>query len=181
MPRARHILCAMALSLLLAALAPAADTAKGDAGIKEAAGLCAAPAATVAFSCKTRDNYLVAVCTRDNGLLQLVFEQTGKTNTRVALPKDPAEKASVRVGYMLYSGGGGSYGGFKAGDREYVAYSGFGKGWKQAGMSEVRGEKHLAEHICLPATRPYDIGFPLLGEKAGYARDAAQDFDLDVQ
>lgn len=181
MPRARHILCAMALSLLLATPAQAADTATGDAGIKEAAGLCAAPAATVAFSCKTRDNYLVAVCTRDNGLLQLVFEQAGKPDTRVALPKDPAENASVRVGYMQFSGGGGSYGGFKAADREYVAYSGFGKGWRQAGMSEVRGENHLAEHTCLPAARPYDIGFPILGEKAGYARDASQNFDPNVQ
>ena len=181
MPRALFALGAMALSLLLVSPALAADTAKGNAGIKEAAGLCAPPYANVAFSCKTRDGYLVAVCSRENGLLRLIFEQAGKADTRVALPKDPADKASVRVGYMLFSGGGGSYGGFTAADRAYVAYSGFGKGWQQAGLSEVRGEEHLAEHLCLPAAKPYDIGFPLLGEKAGYAQDATQDFDPDVQ
>lgn len=181
MSRTLPILIAIALSFGLVSPTRAADKATGDAGIKEAAGLCAASAATVAFACKTQDNYLIAVCTRETGLMQVVFEQAGKADTRVTLPKDPADKASVRVGYMQFSGGGGSYGGFSSADREYVVYSGFGKGWSQAGLAEVKGETHLAEHICRTATKPYDIGFPLLGEKAGYAQDEIQNFDVDVR
>lgn len=182
MSRVPHALLALSLSLWCATPALAAGKARGDAGIKEAAGLCAAPTSAVAFSCKTRDNALVAVCSREDGALQLVFQKAGAADGRVVLPASPDEKRGVVVGSLMYSGGGGSYGRFKAGQgKEYVVYSGFGKGWAQAGLSEVRGEAHLAEHVCLPATKPYDIGFPLLGEKAGYAMDENEGFAIDVQ
>lgn len=176
-----HGLLALAILLLLVSPARAAGKAKGDAGIREAARLCAAPHTTAAFSCKTRDKYLLAVCSRDDGALQLRFEAAGRADSRVSLPGDMADKAGLGTGSLLYSGGGGSYGRFKAtGGKDYVVYSGFGKGWEQAGLAEVKGEKHLAEHICLPASKPYDIGFPLLGEKGGYAADE-QDFEIDVR
>lgn len=178
--RATTMLGALAISVLLASPAAAAGKTKGDAGVKEAAKLCGPPYATVQFSCKTKDNYLVAVCSRADGALRLISEAVGKADGRVSLPKDPADKAGVATGSLMFSGGGGSYGRFKAAEQDYVVYSGFGRGWAQAGLAEVKEENHLAEHICLPASQPYDIGFPALGEKGGYAVDA-QEFEIDVQ
>lgn len=182
MLRATNSLGALALSFLLVCPALAADKATGDAGIEEAARLCAAPDATVAFSCKTTENRLIAVCSQANGALRLEFQTADKPDTRVSLPPNPADKAGVRVGSLLYSGGGGSYGRFKAAPgKAYVVYSGFGKGWEQAGLAVVKGDDHVAEYVCLPASKAYDIGFALLGEKGGYPVDATEDFEIDVK
>ena len=162
----------------------AASKAEGNAGIKAAARLCAA-GETAALSCRTKDDRLVAVCVSGKGLLRLVMRQMGKAD--VTLPNDMSREA-VATGWIAYSGGGGTYARFKAGKLDYVAYSGIGRGWEQAGLSEVEaratddGEAtHVAEHVCLPAGHSYDAGFPLLAEKAGLPIDETPTFDIPVE
>lgn len=172
-------------ALVLASLpAVAAGKAEGNAGIDAAPHLCAA-GETAALACRTKDDRLIAVCASGKGLLRLVIRQTGKAD--VALPK-AAPAGAVSTGWIAYSGGGGTYARFKAGKLDYVAYSGIGRGWEQAGLSEVEVRatddaeaSHVAEHVCLPAGHRYDAGFPLLAEKAGLPIDETPTFDIPVE
>lgn len=181
---------ATAFVALAVSAAAADDSAEGDAGIKEATLLCNAPGETAELACRSRDDRLVAVCTNPGGSLRLAFQAIGKLESRIVLPKDPGDLRSVETGWLIYSGGGGSYVCFKTGEVDYVAYSAIGKGWRQAGLSEVDGRRapgedgevpHLDEHTCLPASTGHDAGFPSLAERAGYRVEESPSFDIAVQ
>lgn len=171
-----------ALTVLSAQPALAADNAPGDAGIEEASRLCAASGETAVLACRADSGLVFAVCADAGGLLRLAVRQAGKPD--ISLPES-GESGTVGTGWISYSGGGGSYARFKAGKLDYVAYSGVGKGWEQAGLSEVAAgdgdAPHVAEHVCLPASRSYDAGFPLFAEKAGLAVDETPTFEIPVR
>ncbi len=174
-----------ALAILSAPPAFAADTARGDAGVKEASELCVVSGETAVLACRTGSDLVFAVCADAGGALRLAIRRAGQPD--ILLPKNKGD-GTVGTGWVPYSGGGGSYARFRSGKLDYVAYSGIGRGWEQAGLSEVDADGkaeddealHLAEHVCLPASRSYDAGFPLAAEKAGLRVDETPTFDIPV-
>jgi hypothetical protein len=66
----------------------------------------------------------------------------------------------------MYSGGGGTYLGFKSDEYTYVVYSAFGRGWgEKSGLMVMKDEKEISVYRCLRS--PYYELTHGLFEKAG--------------
>jgi hypothetical protein len=134
----------------------------------------------VLFSC-TAAKKLISVCASkalaaDHGYLQYRFGSPGKVE--LAIPSDtstlPANSASS--GTMMYSGGGGAFLRFTAGDFNYAVYTAIGKGWgEKDGVAIEHGGKRIAHVSCTdePVSKLGDELF----QKAGLKPEDT-DFDL---
>jgi hypothetical protein len=114
--------------------------------------------------------------TAEHGYLQYRFGSRAKAE--LAIPADraalPASSAVSRT--LVFSGGGGAYLRFKAGDYEYVVYTAIGRGWGvKDGVAIERNGKPLSHISCK------DVPESKMGEefftKAGLKEDT-KDFDL---
>ena len=170
----------MALQFAVCPVLAANEKVAAKKGEQEAAALCL-DKKSVVFACKTTDNRLVAVCgTTDNPRMTFHTMTAGKKDTLLSLPRNATDSKSVSVGSMMYAGGGGSYIRFKDGDKDYVIYSGIGKGWEQAGLSILKGEEHLDDPLCLPSGDPFRDFVVERGEKAGYAVEGVESSDFEL-
>jgi hypothetical protein len=132
------------------------------------------------FSC-TAGKKVISVCASkdlaaDRGYLQYRFGTPGKVEATVPADRSVPPKSSALAGTLVFSGGGGDYLRFKAGDYEYVVYTAIGKGWgEKDGVAIEKSGKRLTHVSCTdePVSK---LGVDL-STKAGLKRDPA-DFDL---
>jgi hypothetical protein len=62
--------------------------------------------------------------------------------------KFPAARASITLGGLAYSGGGGDYVRIVKGAYAYVVYSAIGRGWEQEGVAVQKDGKPISSLIC---------------------------------
>ncbi len=174
----------MALHLTAFSSQAASSKAAAQKGAQEAAALCPDKKAIV-FACKTKENKLVAVCgAADSPQMTLRYMTAGQKDTLLTLPRDsanaPDATQSISVGSMMYAGGGGAYVRFKDGDKDYVVYSGMGRGWEQAGLSVLKGEEHLEDPLCLAGDKPLRDFVVERGKQAGYRVEGEEHSEFEL-
>jgi hypothetical protein len=132
------------------------------------------------FSC-TAGKKVISVCaskdlTADHGYLQYRFGLPNKVELTVPADRSvhPANSAVSRT--LTFSGGGGAYLRFKAGDFDYVVYTAIGKGWgTKDGVAIEKNGKPLT-HISCKDVPVSEMGVDFF-TKAGLKEDTI-DFDL---
>jgi hypothetical protein len=133
------------------------------------------------FSCHTATKKLISVCASkdlapDHGYLQYRFGLPDKVE--VAVPADRSVSPANRAvsGTLVFSGGGGDYLRFKAGDYDYVVYTAIGKGWgEKDGVAIEKNGKRLS-HVSCKDEPVSKLGVDFY-TKAGFKEDKS-DFDL---
>lgn len=77
-----------------------------------------------------------------------VYYYGSMEKVELTLPKIPDDRTQVRVGEMMFSGGGALYFRFINGNYSYVVYSGMGKGWDFTGLKVYQGKKVIMKKEC---------------------------------
>jgi hypothetical protein len=95
------------------------------------------------FSCHTATKKIISVCASkdlapDHGYLQYRFGLPDKVEVAVPADRSVSPANSALSGTLVFSGGGGDYLRFKAGDYDYVVYTAIGKGWERKTASPLR-------------------------------------------
>jgi len=145
-----------------------------------AATLCSSAEEDV-FSCHTATNKIISVCASkdlasDRGYLQYRFGLPDKVEVAVPADRSVAPANSALSGTLVFSGGGGDYLRFKAGEYDYVVYTAIGKGWgEKDGVAIEKNGKRLS-HVSCKDEPVSKLGFDFYG-KAGLKTDES-DFDL---
>jgi hypothetical protein len=109
---------------------------------------------TIVFSCPVKGQKIVSVCASNDLTAttgSLIYRFGKKNQIEKTLP-DRAEawRSTVRLGNVMYAGGGGFYVGFKSNEYTYVAYSAVGRGWgTKDGLMVMKGEEELSVYRCL--------------------------------
>lgn len=150
----------------------------------------AASAATVPTLClPSEDNVfscgagkkVISVCASkdlaaDRGYLQYRFGLPKKPELTIPSDRSVPPAKSAVSGNLVFSGGGGAYLRFKAGDYEYVVYTAIGKGWgEKDGVAIEQNGKRRGHVSC--TDEPVSKMGPDFSAKAGL-NDDKQDFDL---
>jgi hypothetical protein len=134
----------------------------------------------VLFSCNASKK-LISVCASrdleaDHGYLQYRFGSPGKVELAIPSDKSTLPANSASSGTMMFSGGGGAYLRFTAGDFNYAVYTAIGKGWgEKDGVAIEHSGKRIAHVSCTdePVSKLGDELF----QKAGLKPEDT-DFDL---
>jgi hypothetical protein len=106
------------------------------------------------FSCHTATKKMISVCASkdmaaDHGYLQYRFGSPGKVEVVVPADRSVLPANSALSGTLMFSGGGGGYLRFKAGDYDYVVYTAVGKGWgEKDGVATEKNGKRLSHVSC---------------------------------
>jgi hypothetical protein len=106
------------------------------------------------FSCHTATKKIISVCASkdlapDHGYLQYRFGTPGKIEVSVPADRSVPPTNSTLAGTLVFSGGGGDYLRFKAGDYDYVVYTAIGKGWgEKDGVAIEKNGKPLSHVSC---------------------------------
>src|SRR3984957_14680926 len=133
------------------------------------------------FSCHTATKKMIAVCASkdlapDRGYLQYRFGLPGKIEVAVPADRSVSPANSALSGTLMFSGGGGGYLRFKAGDYDYVIYTAVGKGWgEKDGVAIEKNGKRLS-HVSCKDEPDSEIGVDFFN-KAGLKEDKTL-FDL---
>ena len=132
------------------------------------------------FNCSTGKK-VISVCaskdvTPEHGYLQYRFGPPAKVEITIPASRSVPPAQSAVAHTVMFSGGGGAFLRFKAGEFEYVVYSAIGRGWgTKDGVAIEKNGKPLTHISCKDA--------PILGmgdaffTKAGLKEDT-KDFDL---
>jgi hypothetical protein len=144
-----------------------------------ASTLCASDENTV-FSCSTAKK-IIAVCASkdfaaDRGYLQYRFGSPNKVELTVPADRSVPPAKSALAGRLVFSGGGGDYLRFKAGDYEYVVYTAIGKGWGEKDGVEIEKNGKRLSHVSCKDEPVSELG-DQFSTKAGLQPDKA-DFEL---
>jgi hypothetical protein len=124
---------------------------------------------------------MISVCASkdlaaDRGYLQYRFGLPDKVEVAVPADRSVAPANSALSGTLVFSGGGGDYLRFKAGDYDYVVYTAIGKGWgEKDGVAIEKNGKRLS-HVSCKDEPVSKLGVDFYG-KAGLKEDTS-DFDL---
>jgi hypothetical protein len=103
------------------------------------------------FSCKV-DEKIISVCSsknlsKDTGYMQLRIGDKGSLAT--SFPDTEMHPSNfMEAKYVMFSGGGMSYMRLKSKTKNYVVYSGLGKGWEQEGFAIEQDSKNIGNIIC---------------------------------
>jgi hypothetical protein len=132
------------------------------------------------LSCGARKK-VISVCASkdvgaDRGYLQYRFGLPNKVELTVPADRSVTPSSSAVSKTLTFSGGGGAYLRFKAGDYDYVVYTAIGKGWgAKDGVAIEKNGKRLSHVSCEdePISEMGDEFFM----KAGLKEDQ-KDFDL---
>jgi hypothetical protein len=106
------------------------------------------------FSCHTAAKKTISVCASkdlapDRGYLQYRFGSPGKVEVAVPADRSVSPANSALSGTLVFSGGGGGYLRFTAGDYDYVVYTAVGKGWgEKDGVAIEKNGKRLSHVSC---------------------------------
>jgi hypothetical protein len=131
------------------------------------------------FACSAGRKQVAVCASRDfsasTGYVQYRYGKPDRAE--LVLPRAPqAPASSASSGALAFSGGGGGWLRFNAGDTEYVVFSAVSSSWgEKSGVVVERGGKRLRAIACSgPVTSHLD---GTLFRKAGFAADT-KDFDL---
>jgi hypothetical protein len=133
------------------------------------------------FSCHTATKKMISVCASkdlapDRGYLQYRFGSPDKVEVVVPADRSVVPANSALSGTLVFSGGGGDYLRFKAGDYDYVVYTAIGKGWgEKDGVAIEKNGKRLS-HVSCKDEPVSKLGVDF-STKAGLKEDKS-DFDL---
>jgi hypothetical protein len=133
------------------------------------------------FSCHTATKKIIAVCASkdlaaDRGYLQYRFGTPGKVEVSVPADHSVSPANSALSGTLMFSGGGGGYLRFKAGEYDYVVYTAVGKGWgEKDGVAIEKNGKRLS-HVSCKDEPESELGTDF-SAKAGLKEDKSY-FDL---
>jgi hypothetical protein len=106
------------------------------------------------FSCRAATKKIISVCASkdlapNRGYLQYRFGMPGKIEVAVPADRSVSPENSALAGTLMFSGGGGDYLRFKAGDYDYVVYTAIGKGWgEKDGVAIEKNGKPLSHVSC---------------------------------
>jgi hypothetical protein len=133
------------------------------------------------FSCHTATKKIISVCASkelapDHGYLQYRFGTPDKIEVSVPADRSISPANSALSGTLVFSGGGGDYLRFKAGDYDYVVYTAIGKGWgEKDGVAIEKNGKRLS-HVSCKDEPVSNLGVDF-SSKAGLKEDKSY-FDL---
>jgi hypothetical protein len=132
------------------------------------------------FSCAAGKKTISVCASKDlapgHGYIQYRFGSPAKVELTVPADKSSPTPESPLAGSMMFSGGGGAYLRFIAGDFNYVVYTAIGKGWgTKDGVAVERGGKRVG-HVSCSEEPMSGLGDELF-TKAGLKPDTG-DFDL---
>jgi hypothetical protein len=130
------------------------------------------------FSCSLGKKIVSVCASKDisptNGYVQYRFGPKSAPELIFPTPIKPANRAVMRFGTLMFSGGGGAYLRFINGRYNYIVYTAIGKGWgTKDGVSVEKNHKLIANLKC------QDVPTSKLGEdfftSAGLTVDQEQD------
>ncbi len=103
------------------------------------------------FSCGAGKK-VISVCASkdvaaDRGYLQYRFGATQKVELTVPATKSVPPAKSAIAGNLSFSGGGGAYLRFPAGDYEYIVYTAIGKGWGEKDGVAIEQKRKRRGHV----------------------------------
>lgn len=124
---------------------------------------------------------VISVCaskdaSADHGYLQYRFGAPGKVELTVPNERSVHPARTAAAGTLMFSGGGGGYLRFKAGDFDYVVYTAIGKGWGEKDGVAVEQNGKRRGHVSCTDEPVSKMGADF-SKKAGLSEDK-QDFDL---
>jgi hypothetical protein len=124
---------------------------------------------------------VISVCaskdaTADRGYLQYRFGAHGKVELTVPADRSIPPAKTAAAGTLTFSGGGGDYLRFKAGNYDYVVYTAIGKGWGEKDGVAVEQDGKRRGHVSCSDEPVSKMGADF-SKKAGLGDDQ-QDFDL---
>jgi hypothetical protein len=135
---------------------------------------------TVVYGC-TAGKKIISVCaskdaSAEHGYLQYRFGPVAKPELMIPADKSVPPAKSALAGNLVFSGGGGAYLRFKAGDYEYVVYTAIGRGWgTKDGVAVEQNGKRRGHVSCRDEPRS-EMGPDYFG-KLGLREDPTY-FDL---
>jgi hypothetical protein len=141
--------------------------------------LCLADEAKV-FNC-TAGKKVISVCSTkdlaaDRGYLQYRFGSPGKVELTIPADRSVLPTNSALSGTLVFSGGGGDYLRFQAGDYQYVVYTAIGKGWGEKDGVAIEKDGKRRAHVSCTNEPESQLG-AAFSTKAGLKQDTG-DFDL---
>lgn len=134
------------------------------------------------FSCGAGKK-VISVCASkdiapDHGYLQYRYGTPGKIEMTVPADKSAPAAKTVIAGSLMFSGGGGDYLRFKAGDYEYIVYTAIGRGWGEKDGVAIEHNGKRRGHVSCTDEPDSKLGTSFY-TKAGLAEDKPeQEFEL---
>jgi hypothetical protein len=144
-----------------------------------APSLCLADEAKI-FSCAAGKK-IISVCSSkdlaaDRGYLQYRFGSSGKVELTIPADRSVLPRNSALSGTLVFSGGGGDYLRFQAGEYQYVVYTAIGKGWGEKDGVAIEKDGKRRAHVSCTDEPESQLGAAFY-TKAGLKQDPG-DFDL---